>query len=242
MQDRRPAAYRARWESKPVLRAVYTDYYRRMTASCRSGRTLEIGAGSGNLKSFLSDVVSTDLLPAPWLDAVADAQSLPFREGSFANIVMFDVLHHLVAPVRFFREAERLLQPGGRIVMVEPAITPISWIFYRFFHPEIVDMGVDPLLVVEACGADRDPFEGNQAVPTLIFGRFARRFEREFPELRVSRCERLSLFAYPLSGGFRAATFLSERVVAPLLRLEDTLLPWLGPLMAFRLMVVLERR
>jgi len=242
MRDPRPASYRARWESKPVLRAIYTDYYRRMVEACQPGRTLEIGAGSGNLKSFLPDVVSTDLLPAPWLDAVADAQQLPFASGSFSSIVLFDVLHHLSQPVRFFREASRLLRSGGRIVMVEPAITPISWIFYRFFHPEGADMGADPFIAPEPRDGARDPFEGNQAIPSLIFGRFARRFGQEFPELHVLKCERLSLFAYPLSGGFRPTSFLPARAVDPLLRLEDRLLPWLGPLMGFRLLVALERR
>jgi len=63
-------------------------------------------------------VVSTDILPAPWLDALADAQRLPFAAASFDNIEMFDVLHHLDQPRMFLQEAERVLRRGGRIVMV----------------------------------------------------------------------------------------------------------------------------
>ena len=91
-------------------------------------------------------MVSTDILPAPWLKALAGAQRLPFAAASFDNIAMFDVLHHLDRPRMFLQEAERVLRRGGRIVMVEPAITPLSGLFYRNFHPEPVIMSADPLL------------------------------------------------------------------------------------------------
>jgi SAM-dependent methyltransferase len=55
----------------------------------------------------------------------------PFAAASFDNIATFDVLHHLERPRLFFQEAERVLRLGGRIVMVEPAITPLNGLFYR---------------------------------------------------------------------------------------------------------------
>src|SRR5512134_2847437 len=113
--------------------------------ACRPGLMLEIGGGSGNLKEFMPRVVTTDILQAPWLDAVADAEALPFRDKTFDDIVMVDVLHHLEAPGLFFREAQRVLRPRGRLVLVEPAITPLSWVAYRFCHQEPVIMGQDPL-------------------------------------------------------------------------------------------------
>ena len=91
-------------------------------------------------------MVSTDILPAPWLKVLADAQRLPFAAASLDNIAMFDVLHHLDRPRIFLQEAERVLRRGGRIVMVEPAITPLRCLFYRNFYPEPVIMSADPLL------------------------------------------------------------------------------------------------
>lgn len=234
--------HRAAWEAKPALRAIYHDCYRRMAAAARPGRSLEIGGGTGNFKAFAPDVVTTDIQPADWLDAVCDAQELPFAEASFDNIVLFDVLHHIERPRLFFAEACRLLRPGGRVVMVEPAITPMSRVFYTHFHPEPVDMAADPLADGPR-SADRDPFDANQAIPTLLFGRDGGAdFAAAFPELRVRAVRRLSLFAYPLTGGFRSWSLIPSAIVRPLLRLEDALLPVLGPVMAFRLMVVLERR
>src|SRR5262249_56038986 len=85
-----------------VLRMVYDDFYERLPAACRSGLTIEIGGGIGNLKRRLSEVVATDIQSAPWLDCAADAQRLPFADGCAANIVMVDVLHHLEFPPPFF--------------------------------------------------------------------------------------------------------------------------------------------
>jgi len=108
---------------------------------------------------------------------------------------MVDVLQHVELPIRFFREAERLLRPGGRIVMVEPAITWGSTLFYRLLHQEPVRMSADPL-VEGIPNPARDPYESNQAVPTLIVIKHRERFLRLFPKFSISCVEWLSLWAY----------------------------------------------
>ena len=237
-----PADYRAIWQSKPVLREVYQGWYQRMAALCRAGWTLEIGGGSGNLKAFAPDVVSTDVLAADWLDAVCDAQRLPFADDSFDNIVMLDVLHHLERPVRFFEDASRVLKSGGRVVMLEPGITPVSNLFYRAFHHEPVDMAVDPFADGPIDQA-RDPYDSNQAIPTLLFGKalYREAFEGRFADLTVARADWLALIIYPLSGGFRPWSLVPAALVRPLSRLEDALALLFGSVFAFRLLVVLEK-
>ncbi len=235
------AQHRRRWRAKPGLRALYGDYHRRLAAHCVPGRTLELGGGAGHSKGFLPDAITTDVLYAPWLDAVCDAHRLPFAATSMANLVMLDVLHHLARPATFIAEAARVLRPGGRLIMLEPAITPLSWLIYAGLHHEPVVLRADPL----AGAADESrhqPFDANQAIPTLMLGRHRRRFEAAFPEFAILTVRRLSFFAYPLSGGFRAWSLLPEAAVGPILWLEDRLAPLLGPLMAFRLMAVLERQ
>jgi SAM-dependent methyltransferase len=240
-QDHRLDEYRLIWESKPVLREIYHDYYRRIAALMVPGRSLEIGGGSGNLKRYAENVVSTDILPGRWLDALADAQRLPFADRSFDNIVMVDVLHHIEHPAAFFDEAGRVLRDGGRIVMVEPAITPGSALFYKRFHPEPVDMLVDPLAPPRHTGP-KDPFDSNQAVPTLLFGRHREAFQRRFPSLEVTHRQHLSLVAYPLSGGFRPWSAVSHRAAVRLLALEGRLGDRATRLLGFRLLVALTHR
>lgn len=240
MTDPRTSENRSQWEHKPALREVYRDLYRKMVAQCVPGRTLEIGGGTGNFKQFRKEVVSSDISHAPWLDLVCDAQRLPFRPGSFANIVMFDVLHHIERPGTFLREAERVLAPDGRIVMVEPAITPGSWPFYHFMHEEAVALSADPLSEGERTRG-RDPFAANQAIPTLIVGRHRHRFEALYPDLRIRHVQWLSLFTYPLTGGFKDWSLIGERAARWGLRIEDHLAGVLGRFLGFRMLVVIER-
>ncbi len=102
------------WQNKPILRLLYKEWYQEIAEWLQPGRTLEVGGGTGNLKEFAPSVVCTDIVKLPWLDAVVDAQQLPFAKSSLANIVLFDALHHLENVRYFFDEALRVLQPGGR--------------------------------------------------------------------------------------------------------------------------------
>jgi len=229
------------WETKPVLRTVYLDYYQRIVNLLTPGRVLEIGAGTGHLRSKIPGAILTDIQAAPWLDVTADAQSLPFQSETFDNIAMLDVLHHIENPNFFFSEARRILKPGGRMIMIEPAITLVSKLFYHYLHPEPVNMQQDPLANVKA-DPNRKPYDANQAIPTLLFRRNKRKFANKYPDLKVHLVENLSLFAYPLSGGYREWSLIPQFLVCPILQLENYLMPLLGNTMAFRILIMIERR
>lgn len=57
------------WTEKPVLPAVYHNYYQRILTHLKPDRALEVGGGAGNLKNYLLNVISTNILSMPWLDA-----------------------------------------------------------------------------------------------------------------------------------------------------------------------------
>lgn len=235
------SSYQQVWEKKPVLRAIYGDLFDRLAAQCAPGPTLEIGGGVGGLKQRLPEIYSSDVQHAPWLDLVADAQALPFAPGRLSNIVLLDVLHHIEYPIRFFREAARALRPGGRIVMVEPAITPGSSAFYRFLHQEPVRMAADPL-VDGAPDPNRDPYDSNQAIPTLLATRDRARFEAAVPEFTLAHADWFSFLAYPLSGGFKPWSIIPAPLTGPLLKLERGIEKPLGRLFGFRLLLRMDRR
>jgi len=238
MRDRL-SEHLAIWERKTVLRAVYEDCYRRIVAQCVPGLTLELGGGTGNLKSFLDDIITSDIQWAQWMDVVADAQQLPLKDASLGNIVMFDVLHHIERPALFLGEVQRVLRSGGRLIVCEPAITTISGFFYRLFHPEPVDMEASPLEEGEITRG-RDPYSANQAIPTLLFTRHRQELEARFRSLRVMRTDFFSLFTYPLSGGFHSWSLIPEVFVQRLLLAEAAAPSWLKNLTAFRMLGVIE--
>jgi SAM-dependent methyltransferase len=235
-----PPTYREIWDRKPVLRAIYGDIYRRMFEAVTPGPILEIGGGSGNFKLFAPDVISSDILPAPWLDLVCDAQRLPFADASFANIAMVDVLHHIESPLRFLNEALRVLRPNGRLIFCEPAITPLSGVFYRLFHDEPIDMSVNPLEIGNI-SADKNPYDSNQAIPTLLVGKFRDACRQAVPGLELERLDRFGFLAYPLSGGFRTWSLMPTAAARPLLAAEWALRVLFGRVAAFRMLAVYRR-
>ena len=231
--------HRKLWEKKKTLRLIYQDYHNYILNACDKGLTLEIGGGSGHLQKTKIDVISIDIQQLPWLDAVADAHHLPFGNATFDNIIMLDVLHHLSQPRLFFNEIERVLKLTGRFVMMEPAMTPISRTILSLFHQEPVDLSAHPLEDTPQTG--NRPEDANQAIPHLIFNRFQKQFADLFPQMTIQEKRYLSLWAYPLSGGLKNWSLLPPFLVKPLLYLENTMMPLLGPLAAFRLFVVLQK-
>ena len=240
--DQRQIAHRGVWEQKETIRLLYRDFHRRLLDSCPAGRVLDIGGGTAHIKDVRPDIVSTDILLFPGIDVVADAHRLPFPDESFMGVVMLDVLHHLERPIEFLEEASRVLKPGGRLAMIEPAMTTLARRFYDYFHAEPVDMDADPFADV-AINPDRDPFDANQAIPTLLFATSAacRRVEEVIPSLRVRSVKWLSLFAYPMSGGFQSWSLMPAALVGPLLAFEEKVPEAVRRQIAFRMMVVLER-
>jgi SAM-dependent methyltransferase len=233
-------AYRRIWDQKPVLREVYLDIFRRILGEVTPGPTLEIGGGSGNFKTFAPELISTDIVATPWLDLVCDAQRLPFPDATFANIVMVDVLHHIGSPLRFLQEAERVLRPDGRLVFCEPAITPMSALLYRLLHVEPVDMSFDPLTATKL-DTEKSPWDSNQAIPTLLVGRYRAALARTVLGLALEKVTRFSFLAYPLSGGFQPWSLLPRFLARPLLKLEWLSRGLLGPLIAFRMLAVYRK-
>lgn len=100
------------------------------------GDVLEIGAGAGAMAHHLLrttpdlHLVATDVDPdmcaaasrvlgafAPRVTVQqADANDLPFADGSFDFVLSFLMLHHTGDWQRTVREAMRVLRPGGRFV------------------------------------------------------------------------------------------------------------------------------
>jgi SAM-dependent methyltransferase len=230
------------WETKPALRIIYADYHRRLLNTCPPGPVLDIGAGSAHVKHYRHDAISADILSFPGIDVVCDAHALPFGEGQFSGIVMLDVLHHLERPVDFLREATRVLRPGGVLAMIEPGMTTLSYPLYRYLHQEPADLRADPFQRVRT-GGGKDPWESNQAIPTLLFTCEHSRSEllRRIPNLKIVTLDWFSVIAYPMSGGFKKWCLLPAGAARWLIRMEKYL-PWtVRQHLAFRLFVVLER-
>jgi SAM-dependent methyltransferase len=230
---------RSIWKSKQIIKRLYHKWYQAIKGNLTPGSILEIGGGSGNLKESFPDAISSDILFAPWLDVVLDAHDLPFQDKSLDNIVLFDVLHHLEKPVHFFAEAQRTLKKNGRIILMEPYISQASFVIYNFLHTEDLKWNVDPFKTALP-RREKSPFDGNQAIATLIFEKHINRFLAYFSDLEIILKEQTDFIIYPLSGGFHHPS-LCPQFLYPFFECLEKILQPLNRYLAFRLFVVLVK-
>lgn len=237
--------HRRVWDQKPVLRRIYNDEFfaRLLSFRKKDGVSVEVGAGPGFLKQALPSLLSTDLVWCPWLDVVADAQSLPFADSSVANILGLDMLHHLASPMNFLLEAQRVLVPGGRLILVEPWVTLFSYFIYRYFHQEDCDLSARPReLSDDHPPSEKKAFDGNQAIPYLLFGsRNRSQTLGSLPGLTLLVVEPFRLFAYLLSMGFKPRSFLLEFLYPEVSKIEKATLPLWRSSAALRVFLVLGK-
>lgn len=246
MSVARLAEHARLWRNKPELRLVYSVWFDALLSEAPTGaRVVEVGAGPGMFAEYARrhrpDLawVASELAPAPWNDVVADAQALPFRTGAADAVLGFDILHHLARPRAFFAEAGRVLRPGGRLALVEPWVTPLSFAIYRFFHQEHCAEPADPWAPFAAADG-KDLFDGNAAIPRAIvrataadeWGRLA---------LQPPRRDLINGFAYLLTLGFRRASLLPLGAAPAALKVDRLLAP-IARLAALRARLVWTRR
>jgi phosphatidylethanolamine/phosphatidyl-N-methylethanolamine N-methyltransferase len=103
-------------------------------------RVLELGVGTGkNLRHHppAAEVVAIDLSPAMLARAqrraerlgsrvrleVADAQALPYADGSFDTVVATFVFCSVPDPLLGLEEARRVLAPGGQLLLLEHVLS-----------------------------------------------------------------------------------------------------------------------
>ena len=237
--------HRQVWERKPLLRRIYHEEFfaRMLSYRKKEGPCLEVGAGPGFFKQVFPNLISTDVVWCPWLDVVADAQRLPFQTSSVTNLFGLDVLHHLAAPMKFLEESKRILVPGGRVILVEPWITPFSYLVYRYFHQEDCDLSARPWGASNAPSQmDKKAFDGNQAIPYLLFGRgHLSRTLGFLPGMNPLVIDTFCLFAYLLSFGFKPMRLLPESLYPAISKIERRTSPFWRRFAALRVLIVIEK-
>jgi SAM-dependent methyltransferase len=235
-------ANRQTWQRKPLLRAVYRGFQTMIaTRLDRSvpGLIVELGSGMGAIKEAIPDCITTDLFPNPWLDRQENAYLLSFSDGSVSNLILFDVWHHLRYPGAALAEFRRVLAPGGRVIVFDPAMSWTGRLVYGLFHHEPLGMG-DKVTWDAPKGfnaADADYFAA-QGAATRAFWR--REAPGRLAGWEISEVSTLPPVEYFATGGFSGPQIGGPRAFRLWSWLDKALSHWPN-LFAARLLVVLKR-
>jgi len=230
------------WHRKPILQTVYTDLYRTMQGylSSAPGTNLELGSGMGTIHEVMSDCLRTDLFHYPWLDAVENAYSLSFEDGSISNLMMVDVFHHLRYPGNALNEFLRVLTPGGRLILMEPGLGLMGRIIYDWMHIEPVGKANDVRwFAPEGWSPNEMDYYAAQGNATWIFTRS--NFSEQLGSWKIVEIKRIAALAYAASGGYSGPQ-LYPTVAYPLIKSFEKVLQLFPSIFTTRLMVVLEKK
>lgn len=229
----------AKWRASAALRAVYQDIFRDMASRCIPGRTLELGAGIGVAAGVIPDLVTSDLVKTEFVDRAVSAYDIPAED--WANIIAMDTLHHLQRPFAFFQSAAAALQPGGRIVLMEPAGTGWGRMFYRMMHHE-------PCRPAEIVPPFDFPADSKGEFANMGMGVGLVRWQRAETDrrlsalgLRVVSVRYRDFVAYPATGGFSKPALLPAPAMKGLLAVERLIPQFIGRHGALRMIMVLEK-
>jgi SAM-dependent methyltransferase len=219
-------------------RSLY-DSHRQAFSKAVRGRTVELGSGGSRFKQFMPDLVTSDVLQVKGIDQVVDAQKMPFENQSVGNITIINVLHHIPKPLLFFGEVDRVLEKGGRLVLTEPYISPLSFFFYRFLHHE-------PLMLkshIFELSPDGDALlDSNQAMPTILVERHHDAIRKAAPGLRLVSVRRHSALSYFLTGGVNYRTPLPFWMWRGLSKIDDLICRFGGRAFGGFFTVVFEKQ
>ncbi|GAB1594597.1 methyltransferase domain-containing protein [Lysobacter claricitrinus] len=228
------------WERKPLLRRIYRDMHLSIAAKCAHvpGIAAELGSGIGNIREVLPGCLRTDLFPNPWLDQTENAYTLSFDDESVANLILFDVFHHLRYPGNALREFHRVLAPGGRVLVFEPAMSALGRLVFGVFHHEPIALK-QPIAwnAPEHWSPANVDYYAAQGNASRLFRRVGATFEK----LHVQSISRSALFSYVASGGYSKPQLYPESAYGIMRRL-DRILDTCPALFATRMLVVLEKK
>jgi SAM-dependent methyltransferase len=226
-------------QSKPFLRKIYLEWYQKLLDAIPpiEGEILELGSGAGFFRDLCPAAITSEVFPSPGVRAVVDARRLPFKDGALRSIVMTDVMHHIPDVGRFLAEAQRTIAAGGRLLMIEPWVSPWSSFIYKRFHSEPFRPEA-----LEWDFPSTGPLSGaNGAIPWMVFQRDLERFRRLFPGLHLLSVEPFMPFRYLLSGGVSMRALAPGWSFAVCRRFENLVAPWMSRVAMFAF-IALERR
>jgi SAM-dependent methyltransferase len=211
-----------------------------------SDKGVEFGAGIGASRDFIlaHDFTLTDFLDSEWLDYKnVDALDSGFSSKSFDFIIASNMIHHLAFPKIFLEECQRILRPGGKLIIQEIHTSLLMRLILRLMRHEGFDETVNVFHGTKPCNQLGDPWSANCSIPKILFNSHEE-FQKHYPTWRVIHDRKVEFLQFLNSGGVVAKTrFIPlNPFLLGIQELLDALLTRLAPnVFALQREIVLEK-
>ena len=170
---------------------------------------IEVGSGAGFSKDFIKNknFKLTDIGEDDHLDFKnIDAQSTGFESESFDYVIASNMIHHIPFPIKFFKEMNRIIKKGGKLIIFESYCSLIFQLATIIMKHEGFDFTLDVWDEKNPKSDEKNAWHGNIAVPHLIFDDKAK-FEKNLGKYFNIEYEKLTeCFIFLNSGGVTSKT------------------------------------
>jgi SAM-dependent methyltransferase len=221
-----------------------TDWMNNFLTSSMHG--VELGAGIGASRDFIQarSLILTDFSNGDWLDEVGvDALNTPFKNSTFDFVIASNMIHHVSHPSKFMFECERILKPGGLLLIQEIHTSLMMRLILRIMRHEGFDETIDVFDENSPCNDPLDPWSANCSVPKLLFDNHEK-FCLSFPNWSVAFDVNTEFLTFLNSGGVIAKTKyipMNEFMLTALSRFDKFLVFLLPNFFALQRQVVLKK-
>tara|TARA_Y100000768_G_scaffold25876_1_gene17462 strand:- start:169 stop:906 length:738 start_codon:yes stop_codon:yes gene_type:complete len=230
------------FREKKLLQLVYGNYFNLVKQNLNNDSKnpiLEIGS-SGFIKDHIPNCITSNLVKNdPMIDRVANVFDLKI-DNFFSNIIMIDIFHHLQFPKLALKNIHKILNKGGRVILIEPAMGLIPRIIYKLFHHEPngfdfkINWNDEPTQL-----PDNLKYFAAQALSWRAFVKGELKYNDLFELKKVNY---FSDFAYLGSGGFSFNSMYPEKFYPYLKKIDVILTKFSKKIFASRMLIVLEKK
>ena len=170
----------------------------------------EVGAGAAFTELYLEKKIKiSDVVKNEWVDLQINATEMSFEDESVDVIIASHTIHHFSSPFAFFKECERVLKPGGVILVSEIHTSTVMRFMLRLMRHEGWSYKPNVFDPRTIANDPSDPWSANCAIPEMLFSNIYK-FEKTFQQLTVEFKAVQECFLFPVSGGVIAKTKVPE--------------------------------
>ncbi len=203
------------------------EYKLKHLSASFSGQWLDIGAGDQPYRKYFSaagkylttntkrhysekDIASLDTLTTYWIE---DGKALPVADNSLDGVACFQVLSVIASPENFFKEINRVLKPGGKVVLTTDFLYPVWSSEDTLRH---TSFGLKELC--KTSGFKKAEVESFGGFGSMMYSLFMR-YMRSFPEI----WKRKGLIAK----AFSAISYIVLLILLPLASIKGMIIYWI---------------